>query len=82
MPAKKDDYIAELLEPMLKKRLFVALSKAVRPPEEMLPFVAEHLDRSSTLGTSGRSDDDHLEFLNQQLSVGVTLPLFLVRSGI
>jgi hypothetical protein len=29
MPPEKDDKIAELLKPMLKKRLFVALSKAV-----------------------------------------------------
>jgi hypothetical protein len=31
MPPEKDAKIAELLEPMLKKRLFVALSKAVAP---------------------------------------------------
>jgi len=29
---------------MLKKRLFVALSKAVAPPEDMLPYVASHLE--------------------------------------
>ncbi len=43
MPANADEKIAELLKPMLKKRLFVALSEAIARPEEMLPFVAEHL---------------------------------------
>jgi hypothetical protein len=38
-----DEQIADLLKPMLKKRLFVALSKAVAPAEQMLPHVAEHL---------------------------------------
>jgi hypothetical protein len=33
MPPEKDDKIAELLRPMLRKRLFVALSKAVARPE-------------------------------------------------
>jgi hypothetical protein len=35
--------IAELLAPMLKKTLYVGLSKAVASSEEMLPFIAEHL---------------------------------------
>jgi hypothetical protein len=43
MPADADEKIAELLKPMLKKRLFVALGKPVGPPEDLLPFVAEHL---------------------------------------
>ncbi len=38
-----DVQIADLLKPMLKKRLFVALSKAVTPAEQMLPHVTEHL---------------------------------------
>ena len=44
MPPENDAEVAELLKPMLKKRLFVALSKAVARPEQMLPFVAEHLE--------------------------------------
>ena len=48
MPAEKD-HIAELLKPMLKKRLFAALSKAVTRPEHMLPFVAEHLEYMNQL---------------------------------
>ena len=44
MSTEKDAKIADLLKPMLKKRLFVALSKAVARPEQMLPFVAEHLE--------------------------------------
>lgn len=43
MPPEKDDKVAALLKPMLKKRLFIALSKAVARPEQMLPFVAKHL---------------------------------------
>ena len=42
--------IAELLKPMLKKRLFVALCKATARPEEIQPFVADHLVYISSLG--------------------------------
>jgi uncharacterized protein YciI len=54
MPPEKDDKIAELLKPMLKKRLFVALSKAVARPEQMLPFVAEHLEYMNQLENEGK----------------------------
>ena len=43
MPTNADERVAELCKPMLKKRLFVALIKAIARPEELLPFVAEHL---------------------------------------
>jgi hypothetical protein len=43
MPANTDEKVAETLKPMLKKRSFVAVSKATAPPEELLPFVGEHL---------------------------------------
>jgi hypothetical protein len=43
MPPEKDDKVAALLKAMIKKRLFVALSKAVARPEQMCPFAAEHL---------------------------------------
>jgi hypothetical protein len=54
MPANADEKIAELLKPMLKKRLFVAISKAIAPPEDLLPFVAEHLAYMNHLESSGR----------------------------
>ena len=54
MPPEKDDRIAELLKPMLKKRLFVALSKAVARPEQMLPFVPEHLEYMNQLENQGK----------------------------
>lgn len=43
MPANADEKVAELLKPMLKKGLFVSLSRAVAPPEDLLPFMAEAL---------------------------------------
>ena len=42
------------LKTMLKKRLFVALNKAVARPEQMLPFVAEHLDYMNQLENVGK----------------------------
>jgi hypothetical protein len=40
---EKNDKVAVLLKPMLKKRLLVELSKTVARAEQILPFVAEHL---------------------------------------
>jgi uncharacterized protein len=40
-------------KPMLKKRLFVALSKAVAPAEQMLPNVTEHLRYMTRLEAEG-----------------------------
>src|SRR5271163_3835315 len=54
MLPEKDDKIAELLKPMLKKRLFVALNKAVARPDEMLPFVAQHLEYMNRLENEGK----------------------------
>jgi uncharacterized protein YciI len=54
MPHEKDDKITELLKPMLKKRLFVALSKAVARSEQMLPFVVEHLEYMNRLEDEGK----------------------------
>jgi uncharacterized protein YciI len=48
-----DGQIADLLKPMLRKRLFVALSKAVAPAEQMLPHVAEHLGYMNRLEAEG-----------------------------
>jgi uncharacterized protein len=54
MPANADEKIAELLKPMLKKRFFVAFSKAIAPPEDLLPFVAEHLAYMNHLESAGK----------------------------
>jgi uncharacterized protein len=54
MPANIDEKIAELLKPMLKKRLFVALCKATARPEEILPFVADHLAYMVQLENEGK----------------------------
>ncbi len=54
MPANKDEKIAELLKPMLKKRLFVALCKATARPEESLPLVADHLAYMVQLENEGK----------------------------
>jgi uncharacterized protein len=54
MPANADEKVAELLKPMLKKRLFVAFSKAIAPPEDLLPFVAEHLVYMNHLESAGK----------------------------
>jgi hypothetical protein len=43
MPVKMDSSVTELLKPMLKKRFYVAFSRATAKPEDLLPFVAEHL---------------------------------------
>jgi uncharacterized protein len=47
------DKIAGLLAPMLKQRLFVALSTARASAEEMLPHVAEHLEYMNSLEQKG-----------------------------
>ena len=54
MPANADEKVTELLKPMLKKRLFVAFSKAVAPPEDLPPFMAEHLVYMNHLESSGK----------------------------
>ena len=54
MPANADQKVAELLKPMLKKRLFVALSKAIAPPEDLLPFVPEHLAYMNHVESAGK----------------------------
>jgi uncharacterized protein len=54
MPANAKEKIAELLKPMLKKKLFVAFNKAIARPEDMLPFVAEHLTYMNYLENEGK----------------------------
>jgi uncharacterized protein len=46
--------VAELLAPMLKKTLFVAISRVAAPAEQIAPFVAEHLIYMNTLEAEGR----------------------------
>jgi len=48
-----DVQIADLLKPMLKKRLFVALSKAVTPAEQMLTSILECRAANSCLSAAG-----------------------------
>lgn len=47
--------VAELLAPMLKKTLFVAISRAAAPGRAIEPFVAEHLAYMNALEAEGRS---------------------------
>ena len=54
MTTQMDTKIAELLRPMLKKRLFVALNKAVATSEQMLPHVAEHLAYMNRMEGEGK----------------------------
>jgi uncharacterized protein len=54
MPATPEDKVAQLLKPMLKKRLFAALNKAVASQEQMLPFIADHLEYMNRLESEGK----------------------------
>jgi uncharacterized protein len=54
MSTKPDPKVAELLKPMLKKRLFVALNQALVPSNEMTPYVAEHLEYMNELEKTGK----------------------------
>jgi uncharacterized protein len=46
--------IAELLAPMMKKMLFVAISRVAAPASAIEPFVAEHLAYMNGLEAEGR----------------------------
>jgi uncharacterized protein len=54
MSQKIDNRVRELLQPMLKKTLFVALSEAVASPEDMLPYVADHLAYMNHIESEGK----------------------------
>lgn len=45
--------IAQLLEPMLKLRLFAVISDAIAPADEILPHVVEHLNYMMDLEKKG-----------------------------
>jgi uncharacterized protein len=53
MSEDRQEEIGALLAPMLKKVLFVALSKAVATSDRMLPHVAEHLRYMNDLEERG-----------------------------
>jgi uncharacterized protein len=54
MAAETEDQVAQLLKTMLRKRLFAALNKAVAAQDEMLPFLAEHLEYMNRLEKEGK----------------------------
>jgi uncharacterized protein YciI len=53
MPAQANNEIETLLAPMVKKTLYVAISRAISTSEDMLPFVAEHLRYMNELERRG-----------------------------
>jgi uncharacterized protein YciI len=53
MPDQIQDEIAALLAPMLKKTLFVAISRAVGTADAMRPFIADHLRYMNALEERG-----------------------------
>jgi uncharacterized protein len=53
MPDDKQNAVAELLAPMLRKTLLVALNRAVAPASEIAPFVADHLVYMNKLEADG-----------------------------
>jgi uncharacterized protein len=46
--------VAELLAPMLKKTLFVAINRVAAPASAIEPFVAEHLAYMNALEAEGK----------------------------
>jgi hypothetical protein len=53
MPDNKQNSVAELLAPMLRKTLFVSLNRVVAPASEIAPFVADHLVYMNKLEADG-----------------------------
>ena len=53
MPEQSQDETAALLAPMLKKTLFVAMSRAVASAEAIRPFIADHLRYMNALEARG-----------------------------
>ena len=49
-----DEKVQQLLKPMLKKHLFVVISKAIGTQEEMRPHFQEHLQYMNQLEAEGR----------------------------
>jgi uncharacterized protein YciI len=49
-----DEKVQQLLKPMLKKHLFVVISRVVGTQEEMRPHVQKHLEYMNKLEAEGR----------------------------
>jgi uncharacterized protein YciI len=54
MPTNHEDKVAQLVKPMLKKRLFASLNKAAAPQEQMLPLMADHIEYMNRLESEGK----------------------------
>jgi uncharacterized protein len=54
MPNDTGKAVAELLAPMLKKTLFVAINRVAAPAGAIEPFVAEHLAYMNALEAQGK----------------------------
>jgi uncharacterized protein len=53
MPDDTHNAVAELLAPMLRKTLFVALNRVIAPASEIAPFVADHLVHMNQMEADG-----------------------------
>jgi uncharacterized protein len=53
MSNDRQNAVAELLAPMLRKTLFVVLNRVVAPASEIAPFVADHLVYMNKLEADG-----------------------------
>ena len=49
-----DQKVQDLLKPMLKKKLFVVISRAVASQEQMKPHVVEHLEWMDRMQSEGK----------------------------
>jgi len=54
MPNHSGKTVEQLLAPMLKKTLFVAINRVAAPASAIEPFVAEHLAYMNSLEAEGR----------------------------
>jgi uncharacterized protein YciI len=54
MPNDSRKAVEQLLAPMLKKTLFVAINRVAAPASAIEPFVTEHLAYMNSLETEGR----------------------------
>jgi uncharacterized protein len=75
----KKKAIAKLLAPMLKKTLFVAISRVAAPSSAIEPFVAEHLAYMNALEAEGRLWASG-PFIEEGVLVGDGLTILSTRS--
>jgi uncharacterized protein YciI len=71
--------IAELLAPMVKKMLFVAISRVAAPASAIEPFVADHLAYMNGLEAEGRLWASGT-FIEEGVLVGDGLTILSTRS--